>query len=265
MSENPTYSKWIFSLCGIAVFGLASYIYYHFPYLKEESILSEEDQNKISGLREELEGHNWILTPEIAIKLLALINKKTDEYINTRKPDMEKKRRDAFDKKEVYESICNEMLEYRNQIYIKVSDKILYEFGVSNDDLGKLLERLTPIDIEKKMYAEEKPDFENNEVPDRNNVKKAFMSYGKSCINQMKIFQNMVGKCDTDSKQQELVLYQLMILKFRIDDELYRNYSISENQLRFLLFEYNLADDPEIKKLMNDIAQYEENLNSSMD
>ena len=81
----------------------------------------------------------------------------------------------------------------------------------------------------------------------------------------MKIFQNMVGKCDTDSKQQELVLYQLMILKFRIDDELYRNYSISENQLRFLLFEYNLADDPEIKKLMNDIAQYEENLNSSMD
>lgn len=263
MNDHPNYSKLIYSAVGTGVIAILGGLYYCYSMMKNEYELSEEDINKIEELKEDVEQTKGILNTETAIKLLAMINKKTDEYINTNKPDVEKQRREAFDNPEEYETICNEMLEFRNKVYMSVTDKILTEFGISNDDLGKCLHGISPIDIEKKMFSIEKPSFDNNNnIPEKPFVKGAFIYYGRNCIEQMRKFQKMMNKAGSDPYQQEVVLYELMILKFKIDDELFRQYKINESQLRYLLYEYNLYEDVDIKSLMEKMAKYEEMLNA---
>jgi len=255
MLENKKNSLWNYLFlgsCGLILGG----VYYLYKKITSNNYLNNEDIQKIRELNEESEGK---LTTEIAIKLLAFINKKTDDYINTKYSNLEKERRNAYNNDELYSKICEKMLDIRNNTYLQVSDKVLNEFGVSNENLGEYLQGISPIELEKKMFAEEKPEFEFNKPPDRTKVKQAFLHYAKASIQHMDNFTK-INKNQLSNSEQELVLFDLMIMKYKIDDDLYRSFNITEQQLRYLLFEYNLNEDPVVKEKIDQMSEYEDNM-----
>ena len=225
--------------------------------MKGEPELNEEDREKIEQIKEQVEvKSSGKLNTDIAIKILAMINKKTEEHIKIIKPDLETRRREAFDKPEDYDQLCAEMIQTRNEVYMSISEKILNEFGYTNEEIGVCLQTLPPIEIEQQMLAVEKPEF-NDSKPSKEEAKIAFLFYGNKCVTEMHKFQGLMNNAGGDQYQQEYMLYQLMIMKFRIDDELHRTYKVGENQLRYLLYEYDLYSDPQIKKLVTNMAKLE--------
>ncbi len=279
VEQKQTYSKWFYVAIAAGACGILTGAYYLYNLFKGDIELSENDMIEIDEIKKQIEHKpndqttevqqteavdsdgNGQLNVETALKILALINRKTEEHMKTVKPDVEERRRNAYLRKDdaEYEQICAEILEERNKSYLTISEKILGEFNYKYEDLGKCIQSLPPIEIEKRMLAYDKPVFENGKPP-KDKVKDFFKFYGKMCVDQMKHFQGMMNNAASDPYQQEFVMYQLMILKFKIDDELYQKCQIAENQLRYLLFEYNLYEDPEIKALVMNMSRYDEML-----
>ena len=52
-----------------------------------------------------------------------------------------------------------------------------------------------------------------------------------------------------------------MILKLRLDDDLYFNYRLSEIQLRYLLYKFDLNSDLEIKQISENLSKFDEMIN----
>ncbi len=49
-------------------------------------------------------------------------------------------------------------------------------------------------------------------------------------------------------------------IKIKVDDLLYLKFGMTENQIRYLIFEYSLMDDKEVKSINDKICKYEEML-----
>lgn len=248
------------TLLGVAIIGVGGFLFVRLFYSKK--LLTDEDYNKIKEIKEQCEDN---LTEEEAIKLLALINRKTDEYMATEYKELDTKRRQAYKKSDNannYEKICEEILDRRNEVYNNMSDAVLSEFGIDHEQLGELLKGKKPIEIEKLMFSEEKVSVEGANI-NEHKIKQAFLHYANMCIEQMKEFKRIMNR-QMNNSQQEVVLYKLMIMKYKIDDDLFEKFEINENQLRFLLHENNMYNDVEIKKKSDEMARYEELLDSDV-
>ena len=264
MTEKTKYSYWFYAAVAAGSVGFLGGLYYLYTLMKGEPELNEFDKDVIEKIKVDLDEKNsGKLTTENAIKILAMINKKTEEHIRLIKPEIEKKRREALNRPEEYEQICSEILQTRNEVYMSVSEKILNEFGYSNEEIGNCLQTLSPVEIEKQMLASEKPEFPDGQIT-KEEAKIAFLFYGNKCVSQMSNFQKMMHSATNDQYQQEFMLYQLMIMKFKIDDELHAKYKVGENQLRYLLYEYDLFSDPQIKQLVTKMASLEDFMGGAM-
>ena len=197
--------------------------------MKREPELNEFYKDRIEKIKNDINEKNFgNLTTENAIKIYAMINKKTEEHIRLIKPDIEKKRRKAINRPEEYEQICSEILQTKNEINMSVSEKILNEFEYSSEEIGYYLQTLSPVEIEKQMFALEKPEFPDGQIA-KEEAKIAFLYSGNKFVSEMHNFQKLINSAENDQDQQEYMLYQLMIIKFRIDDELYAKYKVGEN------------------------------------
>ena len=76
----------------------------------------------------------------------------------------------------------------------------------------------------------------------------------------MQYFKKQMRNIGQDEYKQHLLFDELMIMKFTLDDILFIDYKISESQLKYLLYHYNLNDDPEVKKMITTLAMIEETM-----
>jgi hypothetical protein len=244
---------------GITAAGVASAwcLYKLYVLFNNEEELGEERLLQIQELKEEVEEAQE-LSPELAIQIMAMTNKFAEEIMKKMKPDIDEKRRAVFKQPEEYEKICIEMFECKEYAYNSATTKILKEFGFSQEELQKVLQTINPYEMEKKIYDYEKPSFEDCPVPDKNQVKEAFMYYGKKFSEEMKDFHKEMSKSQMDPNNQEYIIFRLLVVKMKIDDELYFKYKYIEAQIRYLLYEYNLLDDPEVKRVHNNINQFDD-------
>lgn len=280
VEQKQSYSKWFYVAIAGGACSVLYGMYYLYNLFKGEIELNDDDLIEIDEIKKEIDKNteptkdnvqtetvdseiSSNLNVETALKILSLINRKTEEQMKLMKPEIEERRRNAFVRKDdfEYEQICAEILEERNRSYMSISEKILNEFNFKYEDLAKCLQTIPPMEIEKRMLNYEKPLFEKGK-PNREQVKESFKFYGMNCIGQMREFQNAMNGVPNDPYQQEMMMYRLMITKFRIDDELYMRNQITEQQLRYLLNEYNLYEDPEIKTLIMKMSKYDEMLGS---
>jgi hypothetical protein len=254
--KSSGYSLTFYSLAAIGVTGLLGGLYYLYTAFNDDTEVSQDINSQLEEIKQEAEENKGELTPDLAIKIMALTNKQAEELIKKAKPDIDDRRRAAMGTPD-YDAICQEYFELKESAYQTATSLVLKSYGnVQMEDLHAIMSRVSPFELEKKAFQFEKPVF-SGEIPSQSQVKEMFKFYGNQLAIRMREFHQRMNQFQADPNMQEFLIFRILILKVQVDDELYIRYKYSETQIRFLLYEYNLMDDPEIKEVNEKIARFE--------
>ena len=254
--------QYFYFLIGAGVAGVVGGFYYLYSLFNEEIELDEEQEIQVEKVSQEVKDAEGELTVETAIKVMSIANKVCEDSVKKSKPDIEQRRRDAFSNEEEYEKICYEYLECREYAYQNAINVVLGKFNITMESLQKVLTGIPPFELEKKLYQCDKPDYDDSILQDdKYKIKEAFVYFGTKFIQEMKNFYNMMSTINQN--QQEYIMLRLMILKLKVDDDLYFKYKVNEIQLRYLLYKNDLYDDLEVKNVHEKISKFDDMINIS--
>jgi hypothetical protein len=255
--DKSSNSLVFYGLAALGVTGLIGGLYYLYTAFNDEGKASEEITTQIEELKQEAEDNQGELTPEMAIKIMALTNKQAEDLIKKSRPDIDERRRAALGTPE-YETICQEYFEVKENAYQTATTIVLKSYGnIQMDELHNVMSKVSPYELERKAFKYEKPEF-SGELPSKESVKEMFKYYGNQMALRMREFHQSMYQYQNDSNMQEFLIFRILILKVQIDDELFMKYKYTETQIRYLLYEYDLIDDPEIKAVNEKIARFEQ-------
>lgn len=248
----------LYLFLGSAAISIAGGIYYLYSIWNRDNDLNEEQQIEIEEIKLKIQEKNGDICTDIAIKILAQINKRVEEIMKKTKIDIDQKRRDAIDNESLYNKLCAEYFALKEESYNKATNQILGYFNMQMSDLKEIMEQITPSEVEKKIFLYHKPTFVNIPVPNKNKTKEAFIFFGNKFVDEMSSFNLEMSKLNEISN--DLTIFKMLMLKMKIDDSLYNKFGLTENQVRYLIFEYSLLEDKEIKVINDKICKYEEML-----
>jgi hypothetical protein len=268
--KSGGYNTLFWGLGAAAVAGIIGSAYYIYTLMNPEEELSENELEQLKELQQEInsdEGKNGGLTVETAIQIMAMTNRISEEMIKKNKPDLDDRRRAAINNPEEYERVCQEVFESKEWAYNESLQKVLSQFaGISLDDIHKLIQTVPPTEIERINHKYEKPTFDQQSVPEKKLVKEAYIYYGKIFKDEMREFQRIISQQTQYSPEQgQYFLSKLLIRKMKVDDELYLNFKYTEPQITFMLYEYNLLEDAEIKRVNEQLMRFDQMFSSPSD
>lgn len=249
---------WYYSLFGGIAITIIGGIYYLFTIISKQEELSEEQQIEIEEIKQKIKENEGEICTDIAIRILAQINRQVEEIIKKTNSDIEHRRRQAIHNENVYNSVCAEFFSLKESSYNKATNEILGYFNMQISDLKEIMEQITLFEVEKKIFIYNKPSFNENYIPERMKVKEGFIFFGNKFIDEMTIFNNQLSKMNEIS--HDLTIFKMLVIKIKVDDLLYLKFGMTENQIRYLIFEYSLMDDKEVKSINDKICKYEEML-----
>jgi hypothetical protein len=259
-AKQNGYSFGYYALGALGITGIIGGLYYLFQAFNEEAV-SEETTTVIEQMKQDVELKGGELTPDDAIKIMALTNKQAEELIRKAKPDIDERRRAAINDKSRYDQLCQEYFESKENAYQAATNIILKKFGnISMDDIQGILSRVSPFELERKTFEFDKPTFEGA-IPDKQRVKEIFKYYGNELSTKMRAFHMDMSRYQGDPNMQEYLIFGILILKVRVDDELYLKCNYTEAQIRYLLYHHDLINDPEIKEVNDKISRFEDFMN----
>jgi hypothetical protein len=256
--------KVLYGIGAIIASGLIGSAYYLFNIFKNNLELSEEHKMQIEEIKEEIEEMKGELAIESAIQIISIITKLSDEIFFKNKSDIHERRRASINKNDEYIKFCKETFKLKEKALKEANRAVLYQFGnISYDKIQKILRKISPYDLESITYKFNHPTFEGNVPPDKNTVKQAFKFYADRFIEEIEIFHSKEGtnSVDLNSSQninysnlrENQLIFQLLVIKIKIDDELYIKFKYTEDQIRYLLYEYQLFEDPDVRKLYENV------------
>ena len=255
MSENSSYSPIFYSLIVSGAVGVLGSAYYIYSLLDSSNTLAKE--KSICKDPEISLTYKGKLTQERAMKLMAIIHNRAEDYILKKRPDIEDLRRTKINESQAYEEIIIEMNHLKSEAFSKFTSEIEATYGYTYEEITKVLENVCPIEMEEKLSSYSIPKFGDQRVFNNKFVIDAFVFYANRYIEHMKITQGLPKSTNTEDQKQELI-YNLMIGKYKADDELFLKYHITEHQLKYLLFENKLHSEKQIQDLLFTISEYEQ-------
>lgn len=256
--STQSYSLTFLALAGTSIAGIIGGLYYFYTLFKDEPEISDEVEHNFEEIQETIQTGKE-LTTDVAIKIIATVNKIAEDIMKSKKPDLDARRREQFNNEEEYEKLVYEFLECKEVCYNQATSVVLNKFNISMQDLQMKLSTVPPYEIEKKLLECEKPSFdESNKDISKETTKQAFIYYANKFITQMgemgKMFQRI------DPSQQDFVMFKLISIKTKVDDELWFKYQINENQMRYKIHEFKLYEDFEVKQLQNKIMAMDQHM-----
>ena len=259
-SSNANKSDSLFYILAAAgVAGILGGIYYLYSTFSEEE-LDEKETIEIEEIKQEIVSNNQKLTQDAAIRALYLVNHHSEENLKKMKPDIEKRRREALDNDEEYKKICMEYLEVKESTYMSSSNLILSQFNTNMDEIHKLLQTCDPLYVEKKFFEFETPKFEK-EKPSKEKSKEIYIYYANKFLEEMMEFGNQMksmGMNNYNPQMQQMAMFNMVSSKMKVEDMTFIKYHITEQQIRFLLNEYDLLNDRDVIQLQQKLASFEE-------
>lgn len=263
VSSGPQYDSKFYMLAAAGVAGLLGGMYFIWTLLADEEELDEKEIIEIEELKNNVEQNKGQIDKETALHILYLINHHSEEEIKKNKPDIEKRRRDAFNNENEYKTICEEYLEAKEMAYMRSSQRILAEFNTTMEALNQIISTVDPMEMEKKFFEFEKPTFENNIIPSKEKSKEAFIYFGNKFMEEMQGLQAQfrqlqMNYMSNSQEAQQMAMFGLIVSKMKVEDLFFMKYSLSENQIRYLLNHHNLSTDYEIQAIQQRIASFEE-------
>lgn len=247
-----------YTIIGTLAVGTVGGLFYLYSLLKKDDQLSDEQIIEVEEIKQQIQENNGEISVDMAIRILAQINKRIDEIIRPTKNEMDDKRRDKITNYTEYNKLAGEYFALKESAYNKATNQILQQFSMDISDLKEIMEEITQHEVEKKIFLYNKPNFNNNYLPDKDKVKEAFIYFGNIFIDEMSKFNSDLYKKNLQNESQDVIVFKMLVIKLRIDDYLYLKFKLNENQIRYLIFEYNLLEDKEVKSLNDKICKYEE-------
>ena len=258
--EEKSYHPSFYALAGAftaGIFGSLYYLYNLYSYDELENNESLDIQiKKIKKLL--LSGERTEFSLECAVKIVALVNRLTDEIVNKKLPGVDKRRRENFNNPDEYDKICYDYLNCKEDAFKRCSNTILTNINLTHDEFQKRLEAIKPWELGSKLYEYEQPIFDEieEEKVDPNMTKTAFFFYGNKFMEDVvKFHQEMLQL--RDPPDQGIIMFRLEIIKTRVDDELYFKYGINELQMRYLLHKHNLNEDKDVRMMHDKLKRFE--------
>ena len=183
-------------------------------------------------------------------------------------------------KQEEYLSLCNQSIAYKQKAYQIASDKILNTLHnqINFQEFEEFLKNIVPKQLENlsiKIMTELNDELFKYDLDfmDINKAKEAYIFYLKIYIeNATKLHEEQEKRKNIDNENEgnemdeennNILLFQFMVLKMQMDDTLYLKYHIVEEHLKLLVNKYNLFVDSEISQLQNDFDEFNNKIGSS--
>jgi hypothetical protein len=265
-SNDTDNSLVLMGIAGIAGIMGGAYMLYNTLYGEDE--LDEQELIQIEELKQNVEKHDGKITKEIAIKILYLTNHHAEEDLKKNHPDIESKRRACYENDVEYKQACHVYLEAKEKSYVKASEMVINNFNTTQEDLQKILEKVEPQEIEAEYAIHDKIVFKDGEKPDKNKAKEGFLYYGNKFMEEMQgltsqlrvMQQNMSFNPQDQQAAQEMAMFSLMTAKMKCEDMLYNKFSLSENQIKFLIKDYDLMYDPDVMAVQEKISTFEKSM-----
>ena len=260
MENSKKESVWFWGAGAALVVAFVGSAYYFYEYFSQEDIPAE-DRGEIEDLKQKLEEEDGKITVDTAIKIMTKAQRMIEDKYKKDKPDLDSRRRAAFNNEEEYHMLCQEMLEYKHENSQSTMDHLLKMFGTDMEELTQVMQNVNPTEIEKKALFYDIPIFEEGEKLSKSKLRQAFKFFAGKIMAEAKNFRETYSQMQNSQPseiEQQQIMVRVMIMKVRVDDELYLKYNCTEAQMRFLLHEYELLDDPEIKEINDKLMKYEE-------
>lgn len=259
-SKKSSYSALFWGLTAGAAIGLLGSAYYLYTLFSGDEDLAEEDMQQLQELKDAVEESNGgAMNVETAIQIMAMSNRISEEIMKKQKPDLDDRRRAAIDNNDEYERLCQEVFEAKEYAYNQAISKVIGQFGnVNMEEIHKLMSQVPPLEMERINHKYDKQTFDNVPVPEKKLTKEAFAYYGKKFEEEMKEFQKMMSQQTAyNPNQDQYFFFRLLMIKMKVDDLLYLKYKYTEPQIKYMLFEYNLFEDPEVKRINEKLMRFD--------
>lgn len=255
------FSNTFYFLAGAGLAGAIGAFYYLYSLFNETFELNEEQEAQVEKISHEVnEISGGKLTTDTCVKIMSIANRVCEDIIKNKKPDIDERRREAYNNEQEYEKICYEYLEAKEYAYQSATQLVFNKFSVKMEDLQAVLQNCSPYEIEKKLHEHEQQEYDNSVLKDdKNKVKEAFLYFTNRFLLEMKKFYAMMSHIN--QSDQEYLMLRLMILKLRVDDDLYFNYKVNEMQIRYLIHKFNLYSDIDIKQAQEKLAKFDDMIN----
>lgn len=259
MDNSNKVSYWFWGIGGALVLTFVGTAYYFYEQFSQEDI-PEQDLEEIEEVKKQVEEDDGKITPDRAIQIMAMAQRMIEDQYKKDKPDLDSRRRRAFNNEEEYNLLCEEMLHYKNENSQFAMEKVLKMFGTNMEALTQVMQNINPMDVEKKAFKYDKPTFEDGEKLNKEQIRAAFKFFATKVMNEAKSFRETFSNMNSQPSEmeQQQIMIRIMIMKIKVDDELYIKHKCTEAQMRFLLHEYGLIDEPEIKEMNANLMKYEE-------
>jgi len=258
--ENKSYNSSFYVLAGAGITGLFGSLYYLYNLFAYDELENNEALDiQIKKIKKMIsKGERTEFSLECAVKIVALVNRLTDDIVNKKLPNIDKRRRENYTNLEEYDRLCYEYLNCKEDAFKRCSDLVLNNINLTHEEFQKRLETIKPWELGSKLYEYEKPIFDEieEEKIDANLTKAAFFFYGNKFMNDVCNFHQEMIKL-RDPPDQGVIMFRLEIIKTRVDDELYFKYGINELQMRYLLHKHNLNEDKDVRVMHDRLKRFE--------
>ena len=254
--SNEKYDNKLYYYIAAGIGGILGGAYLLWSLFDEEE-LNEDEIEKINDIKEEILQHkDKKITPDDAIKIMYLTNHHAEEEIKKNYPEIYKKRRAALNNNYEYMQVCQEYFQIKEEFTRKANDKILEEFNTNQEELERLIQQIDPNQMEKKYFQFDIPKFKSK--PSRDTTKEAFIYFGNKFLLEVQSMSSQFSSMGGMGPQaQEMMMFNIMVAKTKVEDYVYIKYEITENELRYLLNDHNLLHDPDVIAVHQKIATFE--------
>lgn len=245
---------------GGVVLAFSGIVYLYKTVFKDQG-LPEKLLVELEKIKQQIDENKGDLSPDIAIKILFHINKAAEESMT--KLDLTTKRREAISNDEEYNRLAKECLQTKYSILKNTTNLILQHFDMDPSDFKEAIEQITPYEIEKKIFAFNKSNFDNPIILDKNKTKEAYLFYGNKFVEEilnLNASQKKTFAEEIEKNNHEKIVNQLFIIKMKLDDSLNLKYGVSESSLKYFVHEYSLYDDKEVKTLAEKVNNFDKTM-----
>lgn len=260
MENNKKISNFVWAglaIGGAALVGGLVWLYKTMSHVEDVG-LTDQQMNVLQGLKEEIRSQNGELTTDVAVKILAQINRMAEEIYRKAKPDLDSQRRSCMNNQIEYENLCRETFKLKEQAYNEAMGKVLEHVDnlITYEMIHEQLTTMNPVELERLTNKFEQPHFDGP-IPDDIRARDAYLYYNSQFQLEMKHFQSMLAHSSNQS-DENFIFFKLLVHKTKVDDLLYTKYKLNEQQIRFLLHDRNLLKDPVIRSLHEQIVRIDE-------
>lgn len=249
----------VIGIAGVAAFvsGLG-YLYHVYSQEENESCINTSIAFNSLNDSKMLPPTEKQLSKDKAIKLMAIIQNLSEEFVETKLPNFEEKRRKLINETKEYDKFCSQILKAKNEAQNQVIKNVEEKYGYSYKAIADEIEKIDSIELEERLSRyNSKLLYQSKYEEDL--IRNAFIFYGNKCLEQIKNCEAILKDASSNSRNKEFFHDYYMIQKFKAEDELFLKFTISEVSLKYFLFKYKLnTSDKEISDLLNQIASKEE-------